>query len=319
MDPTPCDIHRFEERDIDLLIAEELRVNTAFAEWFVHQAAPHLELKGTADRTRVSVVEDGSESDVIACFQDGNSGTHRVFIEDKINARMMPNQLERYLRRAKAALGRSEITGFTVILFAPAAYAASLPDGVTHISFEDAAIALRKLSNDPRSAYRASLLEAAVPVTRSSERDIRIVETEPYIAAWWDEVYQMLDREFPAFFLPPRTRYPRNVFFAPRTSGMPNYLRVDFKGHLGEVDLVFKNLPVKILTTGIAMLEVPGRPIENGRSSALRISGLSPFVIADGYDIIETHVHAAYAAAATLLTFWFEHQDIFDKLIIRAE
>ena len=319
MDHKPCHIHSFQERDVDLLIAEELRVNTAFAEWFVHQAAPHLALTGTAVRTRVSVVEDGSESDVIACFEDGNGGTHRIFVEDKITAPMMPKQLERYLRRAEAELLRSDVTGFSVVLFAPAAYSATLPDGVTRISFEDAATALRQFSDDPRSAYRAAFLDDAVPITSVRERDIRIAETDPYIADWWDKVYLMLDREFPGFFLPPRTQYPRSAFFAPRTSGMPDYLRVDLKGHLGEVDLVFKNLPVKTLTTGLVGLEAPARPIENGKSSSLRITDLAPFRIADGYDIIETHVRTAYAAAATLLTYWSKHQDVFDRLIIRTE
>lgn len=319
MDHKPCHIHGFQERDVDLLIAEELRVNTAFAEWFLHQAAPHLALKGTAVRTRVSVVEDGSESDVIACFEDGNGGTHRIFVEDKITAPMMPKQLERYLRRAEAELLRSDVTGFSVVLFAPAAYSATLPDGVTRISFEDAATALRQFSDDPRSAYRAAFLEDAVPITSVRERDIRIVETDPYIAKWWDKVYLMLDREFPGFFLRPHAQYPRSVYFAPRTFGMPDYLRIDLKGHMGEVDLVFKNLPVKTLTTGLAGLEAPGRPIENSKSSALRITGLAPFRIADGYNIIETHVRTAYAAAATLLTFWSKHQDVFDKLVIRTE
>lgn len=223
MNTTHCDIYRFEERDIDLLIAEELRVNAAFAKWFVHQATPAAKLTGPAQRTRVSVVEDGSESDVIACFSEKSGGTHWVFIEEKITARMMPDQMERYLRRAEAALHRSEITSFAV------------------------------------------------------------------------------------------------VFFAPRISGMPNYLRIDFKGHLGEVDLVFKNLPVAVLTAHIALLDAPGRPIENEKSSALRISGLTPFVIADGMDIIETHVHTAYAAAATLLNFWSGHRDVFDKLFMRID
>ncbi|MBV1934154.1 MAG: hypothetical protein KUG59_05665, partial [Parvibaculaceae bacterium] len=314
-----CHIHSFQERDIDLLIAEELRVNTAFAEWFVHQAAPYLSLKGTAVRTRVSVVEDGSESDVIACFRDGNGRIHRIFIEDKITAPMMPKQLERYLRRAEAELLRSEVTGFSVVLFAPAAYSATLPDGVTSISFEDAADALRKFSNDPRSAYRAAFLDDAVPTTSVGERDIRIVETDPYIADWWDKVYLMLDREFPGFFLPPQIQYPRSVYFSPRTSAMPNYLRVDLKGHLGEVDLAFKNLPVKSLTTGLAGLEAPGQLIENSKSSALRITDLAPFQITDGYKIIETHVRTAYAAAATLLTYWSKHQEVFDRLIVRNE
>lgn len=247
------------------------------------------------------------------------AGFTTLNVEDKITAAMMPMQLERYLRRAEAELLRGDVTSFSVVLFAPATYTAALPNGVTRISFEDAATALRQFSNDPRSTYRAEFLDSAVPITSVRQRDIRITETDPYIAKWWEKVYLMLDREFPGFFQPARTRYPRSVYFSPRTSGMPEYLRIDLKEHMGEVDLTFKNLPIEALTTGLAGLKTPGHPIENSKSSALRISGLIPFVIADGDNIIETHVRIAYEAAVTLFTFWSEHQAIFDELIISAE
>lgn len=97
--------------------------------------------------------------------------------------------------------------------------------------------------------------------------------------------------------------------------GQARYLRVDFKGHKGEVDLAFKNVPFAALRECTSRFgEVPGRIVLNGKSSAIQISGLPPFVISDGFEIIETKVQAAYRAAHTLLIFWAENKATFDRL-----
>ncbi len=313
-DQITCDIHRFTERDIDLLLAEELRVNFTFSEWFAKQAAPDIDVIAPAIQTRISVVEDGSEADVIACFERQDGGLHRIFVEDKITAGIMPEQLERYVRRAKAELHRGEIKSYSVVLFAPQSYSTYLPDGVVKLTFEDVASELARQSDDPRTGYRAAFLTAARPVSSIAKRDAQVAQTDPYVAEWWDNVYLMLEREFPNYFLEPRTRYPRSVFFAPCTHGMASYLRVDFKGHKGEVDLAFKNVPVGKLEKACEKLPVPGDIIENGQSTSIRIGDLESFRIADGYAIIDTHVFAAYTATKRLLDFWCENRLIFDEL-----
>jgi hypothetical protein len=124
----------------------------------------------------------------------------------------------------------------------------------------------------------------------------------------------MLEREFPSFFIH-KTRYPRSVYFAPETPGQARYLRVDFKGHKGEVDLAFKNIPATALRQRTTQMEnLPGQIVSNGKSSAIQVAGLEPFVISDGFGIIETKVRAAYQAAHALLTFWSTNRASFDAL-----
>ncbi|MFK0688801.1 hypothetical protein ACFX5Q_11415 [Mesorhizobium sp. IMUNJ 23033] len=309
-----CHIHKFQERDIDLLLAEELRINEKFAAWFISRVASGSLVVGPAFRTRVSVLEDGTEADVVACFHRADGGIHRVFVEDKISAPLMPEQLQRYQRRASAEHLRGESNSFSVVLFAPAAYGAVLPDGVVRLTFEEAATALEQSNDDDRTTYKAGFLRRALPLTSPASRDAHAADVEPFVADWWEAVYVMLGREFPGFFLPPKTRYPRGVYFAPRTNGMADYLRVDFKGHLGEVDLAVKNVNYPDLASALSGLHLPGSIIENGKSTAIRIGGLEKFVIADGIAVINTKVRAAYAAAAELLTFWKENRNRFDSL-----
>lgn len=315
-----CAIHKFIERDIDMLVAEELRVNPAFAEWVISRIGLAEKLSFPAFETRVSVVEDGSEADVIASFRTSSGGIHRLFVENKIDAGMMPEQLERYIRRAESEERRGSIVGWSVIFFTPADYRLSLlPGGVVQVSFEEAAAALRARSEGLRSEYRADLLERAAPIRTPAERDAHVAKVEPYVAEWWEAAYAMLHREFPGFFLTPSTRYPRSVYFAPRTAGMASYLRVDFKGHKGEVDLAFKDISLEDLAETVAGLEdLPGVLVSNGRSSAIQVRTLAPFRIADGTEVIETKVRAAYQAAYDLLSFWRRHKERFDQLADRT-
>jgi hypothetical protein len=310
-----CGVHFFVERDIDLLLAEELRVNPAFSAWMLGRCGAPADLAHPAIETRVSVMEDGSEADAAALFAWGN-GRFRFFVEDKIDAGMMPEQLERYVRRAEAEQGRDAVQGWAVAFFTPRSYRLSeVPLGVTQITFEEAADALRRMSPDLRSDYRASLLDrAAAYRSGSAARSLYVAQAEPHVAGWWDEVVRMLDREFPSFFLPFRTQYPREVFFAPRTSDLANYLRIDLKGHKGEVDLAFKyGDHAAICAIVQETLGSTDPVVVNGRSVALRIP-VARFTIAEGTAIIPTKVRQAFQAARLLVLYWRQHRARFDAL-----
>ncbi|MDX7953379.1 hypothetical protein P7D22_19630 [Lichenihabitans sp. Uapishka_5] len=298
-------------------MAEELRVNSAFAAWIMGHFDLSDALIYPALSVNVSDVEDGSEADIAATFRTVGGKTYRLFVEDKIDAGLMPSQLERYVRRGEGEVSRNLTIGFSVLFFTPANYIKEkLPDNVVQLTFESAAAYLRADPDDLRACYRASFLEKAVPKLGPKARDAYIAIHEPYVKAWWDTVYTMLDRDFPGFFIH-RTQYPRSVYFAPETPKQAKYLRVDFKGHKGEVDLAFKNIEPDKLRVVLEMLkDVPGQLSVNGRSSALQIRGLEPFVISDGSSVIPTKVRAAYGAAHRLLTFWKENRSAFDVLAV---
>jgi hypothetical protein len=264
-------------------------------------------------------LKDGSEADVVATFNTKSGGLHRLFVENKIDAALMPQQLERYVRRAEAEVRLAKISSFSVLFFTPLSYLRTrLPDQVKQISFEEAAQTLGSQDN-LRSHYHASLLMRALPIRTNAARDAKVIETDPYIREWWDRVYSMLEREFPGFFAH-KTHYPRSVYFAPETPGQARYLRVDFKGHKGEVDLAFKNIPADPVREQVSkMNDVPGRLVSNGKSTAIQISGLDPFVISDGFEVIDTKVRAAYQAAHDLLLFWQINRASFDLLAPIAE
>ena len=191
-----CNISKFYERDIDIMLAEELRVNPDFSRWFVNQGGGGFECKHPAEWVDVSVVEDGSEADVVALFCDNSGKKYKLFIENKIDHTKGERQLERYIRRAQNELKRGEISDWSIKFFTPAAYSdRNCPDGVQNITFENAADFLKESSNDARGAYKASFLSEAAIIRNQKERDNHTTETAPFVKEWWDAVYKKLEEE----------------------------------------------------------------------------------------------------------------------------
>ncbi len=94
-----------QERDIDLLLIEELWSNTDFQIWFLSKSIifSQLESKG-AILKNVSHSVSGlgkckGETDILIDFQLYDGIRLRIMIENKINADFMPQQLERYKER----------------------------------------------------------------------------------------------------------------------------------------------------------------------------------------------------------------------------
>jgi len=197
----------------------------------------------------------------------------------------------------------------------PAAYSvSSLPDGVRSISFEEAAKAIRTDGADPRAEYRAAFLEQA-----AKGKIIALGDYDPFRAQWWNAVDAMIRREFGGFFVNDRTAFPKTTYVNPKCADMAGYLRVDLKGHLGEVDLAFKNVPMDILSPLLDSIKPANtKLVQNGKSVALRINKLEPFLVSDGLDVIESRVLPAYSAAHELLRFWKENRQTFDQVVSSA-
>src|SRR5437868_5082731 len=76
-----------------------IRSPAAFGKWVTTKFGVSAELIFPAAHTNVSVVEDGSEADVVATFRTTSNLNHGLFVENKIDGILMPKQLERYVRR----------------------------------------------------------------------------------------------------------------------------------------------------------------------------------------------------------------------------
>lgn len=89
-----CQVRSFLERDIDLWLAEELRVNAGFAAWLVSRAAGPTDIDVPAVRTRVSVMGENGETDVEALF--GPENRFALLVENKVEHSVSADQIARY-------------------------------------------------------------------------------------------------------------------------------------------------------------------------------------------------------------------------------
>jgi len=112
-----------QERDIDLLLIEQLHVCRAFADWLTER----LDLSGAVVETaRHSVHREHGETDVLVIVRLGDESV-AVMIEDKIGAPMQPDQCERYHKRGEILCEEGAANRYKTVLCAPERYLARVP------------------------------------------------------------------------------------------------------------------------------------------------------------------------------------------------
>lgn len=154
------------ERDIDLLLLEELVASSPFRAWFLERCAiddPKLVRFLGADR---SVTHTTGESDLEVRFEDAGGCSVVVLIENKIGAALQPLQAERYRERGDDYIAKGHCSRYRTVIVAPSAYfgRANEDKGFGHrLTYEslaewfDAAVEL-----GDRRHYKALMLRSAI-------------------------------------------------------------------------------------------------------------------------------------------------------------
>jgi hypothetical protein len=306
-----CNVHWFAERDIDVLLAVELKVNPDFSRWFLDKIEAPSSILVPAVRTRVSIVED-RETDVEALFHTSDGNNFVVLVEDKIKADFQYNQMEDYIKRAERGKSDKKWAAFAVVVFAPSYRVFSLPSGVMRLNFEDAADQFElQGANDARAIYRAEFLK------RAAQQQIIIVENvDGFVREWWNAVNAMVKQNFGDLFHPQKPR--KTTYVNPHFSDKPSYLRLDLKGNQGKVALAFIGFSEEQLSYLAADNNKPENVevIKDARwkDPVLQIGKLDKFDVNDGMEVIGTRVRAAYQAAHGLVSFWKANRPSFDHV-----
>jgi hypothetical protein len=120
---SPTDLR---ERDVDLLLREELYVSKAFQRFFSMLGG---DFRGSRFvRARHSVDRYAGESDLeVDVTVAGHS--IRLLIEDKIDAQFQKGQAERYVKAGEDYVTKLECNGFATVLVAPKSYLAGSDHG----------------------------------------------------------------------------------------------------------------------------------------------------------------------------------------------
>ena len=101
---------RINEPDIDPLIADAIRLNHQFRDWWAHKFIPDIQLERIIEIkpnfTREAEAashqsKPGRETDLHMVFQDDMGSKHAILTENKIDAPPGPNQAEDYAKYAE--------------------------------------------------------------------------------------------------------------------------------------------------------------------------------------------------------------------------
>jgi hypothetical protein len=186
------------ERDIDLLVLEELHVSPAFAKWFFEQTC-QLAFDGMQFwRAEHSVVGPGpGESDLIAHYHSDPGETFAILIENKITAEPQPQQGERYRSRGELGVRTGAWSQFRTCMIAPNAYLGRTSDAAEYdsrISYESIRDwFVQSGPTDIRSTYRARMIAAGIEQNRRGYQH----RHDPAVTDFWLKYWLLANAEGP--------------------------------------------------------------------------------------------------------------------------
>lgn len=181
-----------QERDVDLLLLEELICNPDFQSWFISKTTNDSSWEKI--QAWHSLSEPGmGETDILVKVTKGDN-QEIILIENKINAVFQPLQPERYKARGKYYLDSGACTKFCTVLIAPKFYLKSLGAFDFYLYYEDI---LKWFSEaemlGTRGMFKAQVIKTAIEKLRRGYYAI----ADQNATLFWSKYYQYANSNFP--------------------------------------------------------------------------------------------------------------------------
>lgn len=185
-------VESVQERDIDLLIIEELNVSLEFCDWFVNQLG--LEKPSSKIKAFRSISDYGlGETDILISCQT-RSKTKFILVENKIDASFQDNQFERYKERGDNYVNNNKCDEYQIVLIAPRSYCETQSSFSSFISYES----IKKFftdQNEARSNYKGEILSIAIEKERRGYKAINSIPVQ----AFWKSYYEFKNSNYKGF------------------------------------------------------------------------------------------------------------------------
>ena len=242
------------ERDVDLVLVEELKCSEGFRKWFLTKALGRTPWRAPSSlRVRHSVSGAGKhagETDIeIGFFAAGKRVV--LLMENKVDAPFQRDQADRYALRARELVEQRKCDEALTVLFAPSGYVGSEPacrvfDAV--VPYEDVMKYCRERSRGSgelalRYGHRADILKQAVEQQRRRPPP----KPDAALTRFWAEYYGFARAEAPLLRMERPGRKPLNSTWVsfnrsiPRLLGLP-LCELWHKWPYGRIDLQFSGL-----------------------------------------------------------------------------
>jgi hypothetical protein len=210
-------VEAIQERDIDLLILEELIVNIQFRKWIIELL--ELEKEKQFIGAWHSLTQVGLGESDLALIYESETEKHLLLIENKINAELQYEQANRYRLRGLNYQEKGICTKFHTIIIAPEKYLLKTDEFDFQITYE----MLSKWFDEntgKRFEYKKQIFQIAIEKQR---RGYSSIPDEGATNFWWSyyeyaiENHKHLNMRKPPEKIPKRSSF---VFFNPENIGI---------------------------------------------------------------------------------------------------
>lgn len=170
------------ERDIDLILLEELNANNYFIKWLINLLElPELTKNIGAWR---SISDFGlGETDLLFAYNSNNE-IYFVLLENKLDANFQEQQFERYQKRGEQYVAENKCSFFYSVLISPKLYAEGQNDFERFITYED----IRDyfdFANNERMKFKAKLINIAIEKSRRGYQPTNCEPVQKFWHSYW--------------------------------------------------------------------------------------------------------------------------------------
>lgn len=178
------------ERDIDLLVLEELSVSENFRKMFSALVFGEPVYKAYLGAWHSVCSDNLGESDLLFLFEAMNGAKTAILIENKIDAAPMPEQGTRYRLRGEEGIKNGLWERFKTCIIAPKEYLGSVRDSESYdgnISYENIhSYFVSKGDNDNRSAYKANVLLEGIEKNRRGYQPLENEQVTNFVKHYFE-------------------------------------------------------------------------------------------------------------------------------------
>lgn len=304
MQQPAIEFKKIYEHDMDLLIIEEFVADRGFAQLFLNKL--NLPDNYTIHHVAHSLADADGESDITLILQYPDKKV-AVLIEDKIDAPTMPEQSERYRKRAESAIMRGEYDYYYVMLAAPSAYHEE------HINDNNAAYAYRisyeelreylSKQTSPHAWVKTAMIDHAIKEKKAGY----LVQEVKSVTAFWNNLRKHCKETYPNLILVGEEAPKGASACWPEFRTSLGTIKVIYKSQYGYVDLEFPKYGDRIgdLTAVIKNRQPEGAQIwKTGKSASLRLKN-DKWIISftHDFDASKTIIDEVLQAVSVLCEF----------------
>jgi hypothetical protein len=293
------------ERDLDLMLLEELTVSGLFVDWMMGQI-PEYSSQRRAKHVvwhSVSAPELG-ESDLILRVEDASAQAFALLIENKVDAPPQENQARRYKARGDQGIREGEWSSFRTAIVAPSRYLESDSEAAQYdikVSYESIrGWFLGRTDNPSRVAYKVGLIDQAIEQNRRGYNPKMDERTTRFFQDYW----LLATKKYPELkAVEPGARPASSIWISFKPDGLKRNQRIWHRIDLGQVDLelAFKAGQIEELTTRFSQqLPKDVSIVKRGKSLGLRIE----VPTLDRFEDLESQEENVLFAMKSALRLW---------------